>query len=482
MAETRPLSPVLLWFRDDLRLADNPALAAARHGDRPIAFVYVLDEESMGLRPLGGAARWWLHESLASLTRDLARLGHTLLLKKGAAAKVIPQLARAIGAKHVLWNRRYGAGAAVDAAVERALGRSGIGTETFAANLLHEPGTIRNAGGGPYNVFAAFWSAALRQGNPRAPLPRPRKLPPPAPAPNAGSQSLDSLQLLPAGHDWTGGMSAAWTPGEKGAAAALADFVRSADAYGEARDRLEPGATSRLSPHLRFGEISPFQVWHAITKRHAGGGAAKFLSELGWREFAWSQLAEHPDMANANLRPEYDRIRWSEAFADDVWAWRRGRTGYPIVDAGMRQLWQTGWMHNRARMIAASFLVKHMLVDWRIGEEWFWDTLVDADAANNPFNWQWIAGSGTDAQPFFRIFNPVLQGEKFDPDGAYVRRYVPELARLPARYIHKPWTAPGEVLTRAGVFLGQDYPRPLIDHAEARTRALETFAVLKAAG
>jgi deoxyribodipyrimidine photo-lyase len=485
MAETRSLSPVLVWFRDDLRLADNPALAAAviaaRRGDRPIAFVYVLDDDSKGTRPLGGAARWWLHESLASLARDLNRRGHALILKKGPAAKIVPQLAKALGAERVFWNRRYGAGATVDAEVERALKRNRIATETFAANLLHEPGSIHTVGGRAYSVFAAFWRAALRTGAPRAPLPRPRKLPPPASATGAGGLPLDSLGLLPAGHDWTDGMRATWTPGEKGATAALADFAGSAAVYGDERDQLEPRATSRLSPHLRFGEVSPFQVWHAVGKVRGTGGT-KFLSEIGWREFAWSQLAEHPDMARTSLRPQYDRIRWSEAFADDVWAWRRGRTGYPIVDAGMRQLWQTGWMHNRARMIAASFLVKHMLVDWRIGEEWFWDTLVDADAASNPFNWQWIAGSGTDAQPFFRIFNPVLQGEKFDPDGAYVRRYVPELARLPARYIHRPWTAPGEVLTEAGVFLGQDYPRPLIDHAEARTRALDAFAALKAAG
>jgi deoxyribodipyrimidine photo-lyase len=466
--------PSIVWLRDDLRLADNPALVAACKAKAPLIVAYVHDEESAGLRALGGATRWWLYYALASLNADLSRRGQTLVLRKGAAAKVMPALAREAGAATVFWNRRHGPGASVDERVTAALRRSNIETRTFDANLLYPPDTIRTKSGGSFRVFSAFWRTALANGEPRTPLRTPARLPPPV---AMKSVALDALRLRPAGYDWANDIRATWQPGEAGAHHRLARFAERMAGYASQRDRPAGGPTSSLSPHLRFGEISPYQVWHAIGD--VGAGRAKFLAEIGWREFAWHLFAHHPDLATRNLKPAFDAFAWGEQFADDIWAWRRGRTGYPIVDAGMRQLWQIGWMHNRARMIAASFLVKHLLADWRIGEEWFWDTLVDADPASNPVNWQWVAGTRADAQPFFRIFNPVLQGEKFDPQGTYVRRYVPELAQLPDRYIHRPWQAPDRVLVAAGVDLGGAYPLPIVDHTEARQRALAAFARMK---
>ncbi len=471
--------PTLVWLRDDLRLADNPALAAACRRGAPIVLLYVHDEQSPEIRPLGGAARWWLHQSLADLGKRLAALGQTLILRHGPAEKVVPEVARATHAAAVYWNRRYGAAGALDERVAAALPKTGLVAGAFEANLLFPPAAIRTATGGAFRVFSAFWRAFAKKGEPRRPLPAPAAIP--APLVTVHSDSLAGLKLVPTGLDWATGIHDAWRPGEPAAGEALAAFVARIDGYAAARDRPAADTTSRLSPHLRFGEISPNQVWHAIAATPANEARAKFLSELGWREFAWHLLESRPDLAVNNLKPAFDNFPWAESYADDVWAWRRGKTGYPIVDAGMRQLWATGWMHNRVRMIAASFLVKHLLADWRIGEEWFWDTLVDAEPASNPVNWQWVAGSGADAQPFFRIFNPVLQGEKFDPDGAYVRRYVPELGRLPDRFIHKPWAAPEDVLAAADVRLGTTYPRPMVDHAEARQRALDAFATLKKA-
>ncbi|MBN9011062.1 MAG: FAD-binding domain-containing protein, partial [Rhizobiales bacterium] len=317
---------------------------------------------------------------------------------------------------------------------------------------------------------------------PRRPLPKPRKLPPPVEG--VTGESIDALLLLPVAPDWSGGIRASWQPGEHGAAERLDAFADAVGDYGALRDRPDLPASSMLSPHIRFGEVSPFQVWHAAAGATArpSASAAKFEAELGWREFAWHILAQVPDMARRNIRPEFDDFPWAVPYEDDMWDWRRGRTGFPIVDAGMRQLWETGWMHNRVRMIVASFLTKHLLVDWRIGEEWFWETLVDADPASNPFNWQWVAGSGADAQPFFRIFNPVTQGEKFDPEGRYVRRHVPELARLPAAVIHRPWEAGPLELAAAGVTLGETYPLPIVEHASARERALAAFAKIGGKG
>jgi deoxyribodipyrimidine photo-lyase len=474
MAKT-PDGPALFWFRDDLRLSDNPGLVAAAAKGRPLALLYVLEDGRDGTRPLGSAARWWLHHSLTSLARDIAKRGGQLIIRKGRASRILPEVASAVGASTVHWNRRYGLPAGLDDKIERSLQRKGIAVETHKASLLFEPDEIRNKSGAPFQVYSAFWRAALRHGDPRPPIATPKSF---TSAGDIASEAIESLDLLPTAPNWATGISAVWSPGERSAQGRLQTFVENGLAH-YAAERDEPGidGSSMLSPYLRFGEISPFHVWNAVGGK--GGGAAKFMSELGWREFAYHVLAEYPTMATDNLRDSFDAFPWEEPYAGDIWAWRRGRTGYPIVDAGMRQLWQTGWMHNRVRMIVASFLTKHLLIDWRLGEEWFWDTLVDADPANNPFNWQWVAGSGMDAQPYFRIFNPVLQGEKFDPKGAYLRKWVPELAALPDRFIHRPWKTSPLELEAAGIVLGKTYPEPLVEHSPARERALVAFKEMR---
>jgi deoxyribodipyrimidine photo-lyase len=467
--------PTLLWLRADLRLDDNPALAAASETRAPLVVLYVLERDE-ALRPLGAAARWWLHHSLAALSASLDARGQRLILRSGRARDIVPEVARQARVSRAVWNRRYGPAAAVDADIEAALRRHGVAVSTFKANLLHEPGEIRGPGG-PMKVYSAFWRKALSAPPPPAPIPAPKRLP--APANGIEGDALESLRLLPTAPDWAGGLRETWTPGGDGARNRLAAFVEDGIAgYAAGRDRPAEPATSRLSPHLRFGELSPNRILAALGDA-TGRDAAKFVSELGWREFAWHALGNFPAMATKNLCPEFDAFPWADPSPTDLHAWRHGRTGYPIVDAGMRQLWRTGWMHNRVRMIVASFLTKHLLIDWRIGEAWFWDTLVDADPANNPFGWQWVAGSGFDAQPFFRIFNPVLQGEKFDPDGAYVRAFIPELAALPARFIHRPWEASPLELQAAGVRLGRDYPEPIVDHAFARARALAAYETMR---
>jgi len=466
--------PVIVWFRDDLRLADHPALAAGARAGAPLICVYVLDEEST--RPLGGAARWWLAGSLRALDRDLQAKGNRLVLRRGAAPRVIPALAAETGARAVHWNRRYDApGIAVDDAGAVALKRSGVTVETHHANLLFEPSDK------PPKVFTPFWRRMCAGAPPRRPLPAPARL---AASPDAASDHLDDWRLEPTKPDWAGGLRAIWTPGEAGGRARLEQFLRERlPGYAARRDRPDDEATSRLSPHLRFGEISPFQVWHAAQfaaeqSARARSDIDKFLSELGWREFSYHLLRGFPDLASRNLQPRFDAFAWSND-APALRAWQKGRTGYPIVDAGMRQLWHTGWMHNRVRMVVASFLVKHLLVNWTEGERWFWDTLVDADPANNPASWQWVAGCGADAAPYFRIFNPVLQGDKFDSEGRYVREFVPELAGLPDHVLHKPWMAPPLLLQEAGIRLGDTYPNPIVDHAAARKRALAAFDQLK---
>mgnify|MGYP000403933845 CR=1 FL=1 len=468
----------IVWFRDDLRIADNPALLAAERRSAPTLAVYVLDEDSDGIRPLGAASRWWLHHSLESLGRSLARLGVPLLLRRGPAADVVPDLARVARAGAVYWNRRYGGPEiSVDKAVKTTLRDEGRTVESFAARLLHEPWALKPASGPGYKVFTPFWKAARQSGDPRNPLPAPQRMS--GARVEVASDWLADWALLPSAPDWSGGLAETWTPGEDGARNRLERFLDEAiGSYARERDRPDIDATSMLSPHLRFGEISPHQVWHAVHGFRTGESANKFLSEIGWREFSWHILFHTPDLAERNFSAKFDAFPWRND-PDGLKAWQRGRTGYPIVDAGMRQLWTTGWMHNRVRMVAASFLVKHLLIDWRQGERWFWDTLVDADAANNPSGWQWVAGSGADAAPYFRVFNPTLQGEKFDPDGAYVRHWVPELAGLPTKHIHAPWTAPERVLRDAGMELGATYPEPVVPHAQARERALASFRSLK---
>ncbi|MBF9234101.1 cryptochrome/photolyase family protein [Microvirga alba] len=479
-------APVLVWFRDDHRLADNPALAAAVASGAPILCFFIFDEISEGFRPLGGAARWWLHGSIEALDESLKRLGSKLILLQGAAESVIERIASETGASAIFWNRRYTAEEiAVDSAIKKSLTVRGIKAHSFNGRLLNEPWEITNQSGKPFQVFTPY-SRAVGQRPVAAPLPAPQNLE----SGNWPSSILDEalslaeLHLEPVRPDWAGGFRNHWQRGESAALERLADFLDGGlKGYAENRDIPGVEGTTRLSPHLRFGEIGPRQIWHAIAHRRShepglGRDAEKLLSEVVWREFAYQLLYQYPDLSRASHSRRFAHFPWSEdekAFE----AWQKGLTGYPMVDAGMRQLWRTGWMHNRVRMIVASFLIKHLLIDWRRGEAWFWDTLVDADPANNAFGWQWVAGSGPDSAPFHRIFNPVTQGEKFDPQGNYVKAFVPELANLPSAFIHKPWEAPPLVLRSAGITLGRTYPLPIVPHGPARERALEAFRRLR---
>ncbi|MGG5807764.1 cryptochrome/photolyase family protein [Falsiroseomonas sp. CW058] len=474
--------PALIWFRHDLRLADHPALTAALAGGGRVLPVFVLDDGAAGQWRPGGAARWWLKGSLAALSADLAARGAPLLLARGRAETVLPALAAATGAAEVHAGRVTDPWARDQARrVHEALADAGRALHLHTTMLLREPHLVANGSGRPYAVYTPFAKAMLAAGEPGIPLPAPAAIP--GAEPPAGGEALESLGLypVPGEPDWAAEFGARWQPGEAGAAARLARFTAAAiGRYATGRNRPGIEGSSGLSPHLRWGEVSPRQVWHAA--RAAGGSAdiETWLKEILWREFSHHLLWHRPDMPDQCLRAEFRDFPW-RADAALLAAWQRGRTGYPIVDAGMRQLWRTGWMHNRVRMIAASVLVKHLLQPWQDGAAWFWETLVDADLASNSASWQWVAGCGTDASPYFRVFNPVLQGEKFDPDGAYVRRWVPELAKLPDAVLHRPWEAPAELLRAAGVTPGATYPRPLVDPAEGRARALAALATLRGA-
>lgn len=470
-------SAALVLFRHDLRIADNRALAAAVESGRPVVPVFVFDETSPGTRPLGGARRWWLYHSLTALAHELSRLGSSLVLRRGCMNEVVDALIAESKAGAVFWNRRYDPAArSVDTRLKASLRERGLAAHSFEGQLAHEPSQLKTKGGGPFRVFTPFWRAFSAGAEPRDPVDAPAALRPPA-SPVA-SEALPDWGLLPTAPNWAEGFATHWTPGEAGAREALNAFIGGGLA-GYAANRDVPGhnTTSRLSPHLAHGEITPNQIFAALRRGQIAGSPAdheKFRQEVGWREFSWHLLFHNPDLGSENFNKAFDAFDWMED-GRELDAWRRGRTGYPIVDAGMRELWHTGWMHNRVRMVAASFLAKHLLVDWRQGEKWFWDTLGDADLASNAASWQWVAGSGADAAPYFRIFNPVLQGEKFDPDGAYVRRWVPELAKMPARYVHRPWEAPSSMLFHAGVKLGETYPVPVVDHERARRRALAAY-------
>jgi deoxyribodipyrimidine photo-lyase len=479
---TPPVPPIIVWFRDDLRLSDHPALHAAANAGAPLIGLFVLDEASPGLRPLGGATRWWVAQSLRALGASLQAKGASLVLRQGPAAKVVADVAREAGARAVFCNEiAHEPHLTIAKQLECELTKLGVDSKTFPGDLLVSPNDIRNKNGRGLRVFTPFWRRVLALGDPPTPLPAPKSLRPPE---AIRSDLLESLGLEPHHPAWTGGLRETWTPGEKAAQTRLKDFLRDgAKGYTGDRNRPDCDGTSSLSPHLRFGEISPRQVWHAArfaAAEHRGlaGDIEKFLSELGWREFCRHLLFDEPELATESLQATFDAFPWKHD-AKALSAWQRGRIGYPIVDAGMRQLCHTGVMHNRVRMVVASFLIKHLLIDWREGERWFWDTLVDADAGSNPANWQWVAGCGADAAPYFRVFNPVLQGEKFDPDGAYVRRWVSELGELPAPLIHQPWQATPLELKGAGVELGVSYPEPIIDHRRGRERALAAYATLR---
>ncbi len=471
--------PIIVWFRQDLRLTDHLALCEALSQGRPIIPLYILEEGEAW--PLGGASQWWLHYSLEALSKDIQKRGGSLILRRGDPLQVLRQVIQESGATGVFWSRRYDpSGIRTDSHIKETLKSQGLDVRSFNSHLLVEPWTLQTKQGLPYQVFTPFWKACLAFLNPEAPLGAPEHIP----TYSVASDPLSSWALLPTHPDWAQGLRETWHPGEKGALDRLDAFLdHHVESYKDKRNYPATNATSMLSPHLRWGEISPRVIWHRLhtvmahdSKTHQGGQS--FLSEMGWREFSYHLLYHFPFIPEKPLRASFEVFPWQEA-PDLLKAWQQGLTGYPIVDAGMRQLWRTGWMHNRVRMLVASFLVKDLLLPWQKGEEWFWDTLVDADLANNSASWQWVAGCGADAAPYFRIFNPVLQGEKFDPEGHYVREWIPELANLPKDLIHKPWTASKQRLASYGVILGQTYPYPIVDHDQARHRALQLFQTLK---
>lgn len=473
--------PVIVWFRKDLRLDDNHALNAACQSGRPVIGLYIREPETAGTGPLGAAQAWWLHHSLERLDASLTALGGRLVLTSGNAFEVLSNLIESTGARMVVWNRRYEpAGMAIDLRILRELQRRQVDARDFGGQLLHEPSKLLTKAGQPYRVYTPFWRAFESAPEPHRPLDAPSSIKFAAHQPR--SEHLSSWKLLPVKPDWAGEFAEVWEPGEEAARAKLDDFLDGAmQGYKEQRDFPAKQATSMLSPYLALGLISPARIWEATRGLPLSpDDIIHFRKELVWREFSYHLLYHFPKLPYCNWNDRFDGFSWQND-AKQFRLWTRGQTGYPIVDAGMRQLWRHGFMHNRVRMIVASFLVKDLLIDWRRGEGWFRDTLIDADPASNAASWQWVAGSGADAAPFFRIFNPVLQGEKFDPDGAYVREFVPELAKLESKYIHRPFEAPASVLEKAGVRLGETYPEPMVDHATARDGALKAYNATKAA-
>lgn len=476
-------SVTIVWFRNDLRLHDHPALTAAIKRDGRIIPLFILDDAAAGHWKAGGASRWWLAKSLDALSHDIARRGARLILRRGDTERVLKHIVKETGATAIYATRGYEPWAVtLEEKLHKSFDKAGVAFKRFGGRLLREPEDLRTSSGAAYQVFTPFWRAFRKEFVAPKELAAARRLDP-VPGTIASDQ-LSDWMLTPRKPDWSGGLAEAWQPGEQGAQLRLKNFVEDGlENYASGRDQLAMEGTSRLSPHLAFGEISPAACWRAAfealqQKRGADGAIETFLKELAWREFSYALLFEFPQMPKEPLRDQFAAFAWSNSSAN-LKKWQRGMTGYPVVDAGMRELWATGYIHNRARMIAASFLTKHLLLPWTSGEAWFWDTLVDADLANNAANWQWVAGCGADASPYFRIFNPVLQGEKFDPDGDYVRRWVPELRDMPAGDIHKPWTADASTLKRAGVVLGKNYPLPIVDHSEARSRALAAYDAVK---
>lgn len=465
----------LVWFRQDLRIADNPALSeAARKGPVYAAFIWSPEEETPW-QP-GGASRWWLHHSLTALASDLSKLNIPLILRRPQKGEttydVLFQLCRETNARAVYWNRRYEPQVVLrDTKIKEQLSLAGISVQSFNASLLKEPWELKTGGGTPYQVYTPFFKALVSRGLSTTELASPEQQPA---LPAIRTDDLNAWKLLPS-LNWAEDFYKVWQPGEAGANRRLQSFLLTASEYDTLRDRPDSEGTSRLSPHLHFGEISPRQIWNAVL--HAIGerklfsnvrkmsGSEVYLKEIVWREFGYHLLYHFPQTPTQPLRTQFERFPWLN---DELnfRAWTKGNTGYPIVDAGMRQLWQTGWMHNRVRMIVASFLVKNLLIPWQRGAQWFWDTLVDADLASNTLGWQWTAGCGADAAPYFRVFNPVLQGEKFDPSGDYVRTFIPELSEVEDRYVHRPWES---------THPPKHYPPPVVELQESRDRALEAY-------
>jgi deoxyribodipyrimidine photo-lyase len=465
-----------------LRLSDNPALTAARDfSDGPIICLYVLETNDT-LRPIGGASKWWLDKSLRSLAKDIEDCGGKLLLRRGLACETLDEVIAETGATAVFWNRRYEeAGREIDGDIKSSLKGRDIHVESFNGSVLTEPWEQKTGSGGYYKVFTPYWKSVQRDYTPPEPCRAPRKL---DTVTDIKSDNLDDWGLHPQNPDWSDGFDE-WRPGEDGARARLKTFLDGPISnYSDDRNRPDVGkGTSRLSPHLAFGEISPADIWRTVKDRIHNGEANEdnamvFLSEICWRDFAYVLLFHNPKLASENYNQDFNHMPWRYSEAD-LKAWQRGQTGYPIVDAGMRQLYETGWMHNRVRMIVASFLTKHLLLHWHHGEEWFWDCLLDSDPASNGASWQWTAGSGADAAPYFRVFNPITQGEKFDKTGDYVRQWCPELADMPRKYLYQPWEADASTLHKAKVKLGETYPHPLVSHKDGRERALDAYNTLK---
>jgi deoxyribodipyrimidine photo-lyase len=475
--------PVVYWFRQDLRTVDLPGLRAAAATGAPLVCCYLLDEDSPGQWAPGGASRWWLHHSLAALAGRLEALGGRLLLRRGPARREIPDIVQALDAESVYCSRVYEPWAGeLEADLHDDLARSGVALKRYPGALLFQPENVLNQSGEPYKVFTPFWRACRARPEPARPVAEPKGV---AFADHAlPGATLDELALLPRDPDWASHWGDYWQPGTGGARSALKRFLAGPIAdYDASRNHPARDATSRLSPHLHFGEFSPRQLWHAVRSHCAAHPELdhqqeKFLSELGWREFSHHLLYHFPHITESPFKRAFTAFPWLGQ-AKHLRAWQRGRTGYPIVDAGMRELWHTGYMHNRVRMITASFLTKHLLLPWQEGQRWFHDTLVDADLANNSCGWQWVAGSGADAAPYFRIFNPTLQGAKFDAGGDYIRTWVPELASLPDKHLHEPAAAPARVLADAGIVLGDTYPEPIVEHKAAREAALAAYGALK---
>jgi deoxyribodipyrimidine photo-lyase len=462
------VQPVIMWLRQDLRLYDHPALSAAAANGLVIP-VYILDDETPKDWRWGGASRWWLHKSLERLNADMP-----INLRRGESVSVLATLLNETGAKAIYFTRDYAPwSGALEQRVKDLCDAIGVDCHRHGGFLLHEPESIRNGSGEFFKVYTPFSRVCFSKGEPRAPKPRPNT----TLFPHAlKSDALESWNLLPSKPDWAKGLAATWTPGEAGARDLLATFLDDGlKGYAEGRDRPDQQHVSRLSAHLHWGEISPHQVWHATRNAMARSEGVldrdgeKFLKEVLWREFAYHLIHHVPHFPDKPFKPEYEDFPWVQD-ADALHKWQNGQTGYPIVDAGMRELWTTGIMHNRVRMIVASFLIKDLLIPWQEGERWFWDTLVDADIGNNAAGWQWVAGCGADASPYYRVFNPVLQGEKFDPHGTYVRQWVPELKNVPDEFIHRPWDM--SVPPKA-------YPLRMVDHSVARERALEAFKRIK---
>ena len=477
-------NPSLLWLRRDLRLADNPALAAALEGADRLLPVYIHAPEEEDPWQPGAASRWWLHHSLTALGAQLAERGSRLVIARGETLGTLRRLIQASGAGSCHWNRVYDpALIGRDTRIKQALRADGIDCRSHNAALLFEPWQIKTGAGEPYRVFTPYWRRCQRElARLPAPLPAPGTLPPvPDGVDGLSVEVLDLLPRIP----WDDGLRECWRPGEAGARELLERFIDGAlEGYQDGRDLPARAGTSRLSPHLHFGEIGPRQIVARLAAAGlTGDDADAFVRELGWREFSHQLLYHFPQTPDTPLNPRFADFPWRDGDTEPLLqAWQRGRTGIPIVDAGMRELWHTGWMHNRVRMIVASLLTKNLRLPWQSGARWFWDTLVDADLANNTQGWQWSAGSGADAAPYFRIFNPVRQGERFDPDGVYVRRWCPELAQMPKKWLHQPWAAPADVPRDARVNLGRDYPRPIVDLAKTRAEALAAYDQIKDQG